>query len=301
MAQNFLAKQAEKVIGHSDQNRAATTDISNPALDGGKYADPSGEKMKALVWMGKNDVRVGMCPDFLLPPLKSLATLLLTLLTLVVVETNKPKIINDHDAIVKVTGSTVCGSDVHILHGQIVQTEKGDILGHEFCGVVESVGPAVKHVKPGERVVNSFCISCGECQYCKKKLPTACEKTNASTLQKDMYGGQLSGIFGYSHFVGGYAGGQAEYVRVPLADNNLLKIPDSVPDEKGKLRYLAHPPFFFTEYTYTTGFRSLPFRRAPYILPRRYLYRCEGRGYGCRMGSRSDRLHVLLLGLPQRR
>lgn len=152
------------------------------------------------------------------------------------VETSKPVIIDDHDAIVKITGSTVCGSDVHILHGQIVQTEKGDILGHEFCGIVESVGPAVQNVKPGTRVVNSFCISCGECEFCKKKLPTACEKTNASTLQKIMYSGQSSGIFGYSHFVGGYAGGQAEYVRVPLADNNLLKIPDSVPDEKGTLR-----------------------------------------------------------------
>ncbi|KAL6874421.1 GroES-like protein [Trichoderma longibrachiatum] len=207
MAQNYMATQAEKVVGHSDQDRAAHTDIANPAREGGKYADPSGEKMKALVWMGKNDVRV--------------------------VETSKPVIIDDHDAIVKITGSTVCGSDVHILHGQIVQTEKGDILGHEFCGIVESVGPAVQNVKPGTRVVNSFCISCGECEFCKKKLPTACEKTNASTLQKIMYSGQSSGIFGYSHFVGGYAGGQAEYVRVPLADNNLLKIPDSVPDEKG--------------------------------------------------------------------
>lgn len=119
------------------------------------------------------------------------------------------------------------------MHGVIVQTEKGDILGHEFCGVVESVGPAVKNIRPGERVVNSFCISCGECQYCKQKLTTACEKTNASRLHEKMYGGRMSGIFGYSHFTGGYAGGQAEYVRVPLADNNLLKIPDSVPDEKG--------------------------------------------------------------------
>jgi threonine dehydrogenase-like Zn-dependent dehydrogenase len=124
------------------------------------------------------------------------------------------------------------------LHGVIAQIEKGDILGHEFCGVVEAVGPAVKQVKPGERVVNSFCISCGKCDFCKKKLTTACEKTNASTLQKRLYGGRLSGIFGYSHFVGGFAGGQAEYVRVPLADNTLLRLPDSIPDEKG-LCYLS--------------------------------------------------------------
>ncbi|KAK1757022.1 GroES-like protein [Echria macrotheca] len=207
MATNYAGKMAEKAMGHGAHNRAATTDISNPARDGGKYADPSGERMKALVWMGKNDVRV--------------------------VETPKPKIIDAHDVIVKVTGSTVCGSDVHLLHGVIVQTEVGDILGHEFCGVVESVGPSVTGLKPGDRVVNSFCISCGECRYCKMKLTTACERTNASTVQAKMYGSQLSGIFGYSHFVGGYAGGQAEFVRAPLAENNLLKLPASVPDEKG--------------------------------------------------------------------
>jgi threonine dehydrogenase-like Zn-dependent dehydrogenase len=207
MAENKAGILAEKALGHDDQNRAATTDISNPDREGGKYADESGERMKALVWMGKNDVRV--------------------------LETPKPKIIDEHDVIVKVTGSTVCGSDVHLMHGVIMQTEKGDILGHEFCGVVESTGPAVKQLSPGDRVVNSFCISCGECRYCKEKLPTACEKTNASKLNAKLYGSRLSGIFGYSHFVGGFAGGQAEFVRVPLAENNLLKLPDSVPDEKG--------------------------------------------------------------------
>ncbi|KAB5511685.1 chaperonin 10-like protein, partial [Coniochaeta sp. 2T2.1] len=207
LAQNFAAKQAEAILGHRDQNRAAHTDISNPDRKDGDYAADDGEKMKALVWMRKNDVRV--------------------------VETSKPKIIDDHDAIVKITGTTICGSDVHIMHGVIVQMEKGDILGHEFCGVVEAVGAAVTRLKPGQRVVNSFCISCGECEFCKKKLTTACEKTNASRLHEKLYGGQMGGIFGYSHFTGGYAGGQAEYVRVPLADNNLLEIPDSVPDEKG--------------------------------------------------------------------
>ncbi|KAK3303842.1 chaperonin 10-like protein [Chaetomium strumarium] len=211
MAENFASKQAEAVLGHGDQDRATHTDISNPDREGGRYADESGEKMKALAWMGKNDVRV--------------------------VETSKPKIVDDHDAIVKVTGTTVCGSDVHLMHGVILQIEKGDILGHEFCGVVEAVGPAVKNLKPGERVVNSFVVSCGECKYCKQKLTTACEKTNASRLHEQLYGSRMGGIFGYSHFTGGYAGGQAEYVRVPLADNNLMKLPHSIPDEKGL--YLA--------------------------------------------------------------
>ncbi|KAK4643002.1 hypothetical protein QC761_000390 [Podospora bellae-mahoneyi] len=206
VAENMTARLAEMALGHGDQNRAAHTDISNPDRDGGRYTDDSGAKMKALAWMGKNDVRV--------------------------IETSKPKIVDDHDVILKVTGSTVCGSDVHLMHGVVVQVEKGDILGHEFCGVVESVGPSITKLAVGDRVVNSFCISCGECSYCKDKLPTACEKTNASTLHAKLYGGRMGGIFGYSHLTGGYAGGQAEYVRIPLAENNLLKIPDNVPDEK---------------------------------------------------------------------
>ncbi|KAK4236806.1 chaperonin 10-like protein [Achaetomium macrosporum] len=182
------------------------TDISNPDREGGRCADESGEKMKALAWMGKKDVRLKQA---------------------------SPKIVDDHDAIVRVTGTTVCGSDVHAMHGVILQVEKGDILGHEFCGVVEAVGPAVKNVVPRERVVNSFVVSCGECRYCKQKLTTACEKTNASTLHEQLYASRMGGVFGYSHFMGGYAGGQAESVRVPLADNNLMKLPHSVPDEKG--------------------------------------------------------------------
>ncbi|KAH7082831.1 chaperonin 10-like protein [Paraphoma chrysanthemicola] len=204
---NRAAKKAEAVLGHTDKDLAATTDISSPNRDGGKYADPSGETMKALVWMGKNDVRV--------------------------MEVSKPRIVDDRDVIVRVTGSTVCGSDVHLLHGVIVQTERGDILGHEFCGIIEQVGPRVVKRKVGDRVVNSFAIACGECRFCKQGLTTACDRTNASTVQKMLYGEQISGAFGYSHFVGGYAGGQAEYVRVPIADQNLLKLPDNVPFEKG--------------------------------------------------------------------
>lgn len=107
-----------------------------------------------------------------------------------------------------------------------------DILGHEFCGVVDQVGPEVKNIKVGKRYVASFQIACGECFFCKQKLSSQCEKTNSNSTAKAMYGTQTAAMFGYSHFTGGFAGGQAEYVRVPIGDVNLLEIPDDVPDEK---------------------------------------------------------------------
>lgn len=117
--------------------------------------------------------------------------------------------------------------------GAVVELQKGDILGHEFCGKVDSVGPAVNGLQPGDRVVASFQIACGECMYCQRKLSSQCERTNANTIENIMYGGRTAGMFGYSHFTGGFAGGQAEYTRVPYGDVNLLKLPDDVPDEKG--------------------------------------------------------------------
>jgi threonine dehydrogenase-like Zn-dependent dehydrogenase len=205
MALSQAAAVVEKVVGHTGD---ATTEqnLTNPSQDVSKYADPSGEKMKALIWNGKNSVKV--------------------------VETFKPAKIEDTDVIVKVTGSTVCGSDLHLLHGAIIELQKGDILGHEFCGVVDSVGSKTSKVKPGDRVVCSFQIACGTCMYCQKKLSSQCEKTNDNTIENIMYGGRTAGMLGYSHFTGGYAGGQAEYVRVAYGDVNLLKIPDGVPDEK---------------------------------------------------------------------
>ncbi|EGC47087.1 alcohol dehydrogenase [Histoplasma capsulatum var. duboisii H88] len=182
-------------------------DVSNPARDKQKFADPSGETMKALVWLGKNDVAV--------------------------VDVPKPKIIEDTDAILKVTGTTICGSDLHLYHGSVVEMQKGDIMGHEFCGEVESVGVSVKNLKKGDRVVASFQIACGDCKYCKQKLSSQCERTNASQLENEMYGSRTAGMFGYSHLTGGFAGGQAEYVRVPYAETNLLPLPANVPDEKG--------------------------------------------------------------------
>ncbi|KAK4691197.1 hypothetical protein P7C71_g5751, partial [Lecanoromycetidae sp. Uapishka_2] len=206
MAMSQSANLLEKAMGHGD-NATTEQNMTNPARDREKYADPSGEKMLALAWMGKNDCQV--------------------------LETPKPKVIEDRDVILQVTGSTICGSDLHLYHGAVVELQKGDILGHEFCGRVESMGPGVKGLKEGDRVVASFQIACGECMYCKKKLSSQCERTNSNTIENAMYGGRTAGMFGYSHFTGGFAGGQSEYVRVPYGDVNLLKLPDDVPDEKG--------------------------------------------------------------------
>lgn len=166
----------------------------------------SGSEMMALQWFGKEDVAVGKVPI--------------------------PAITNDTDVIAKVTGTTICGSDLHLYHGEIMELKKGDVLGHEWCGIIEDVGPSVQNFKKGDRVVSSFQIACGECFYCRDNLSSMCDKTSTSRVQELMYGTAVSGIYGYSHFTGGYAGGQAEYVRAPRADYNLLKIPDKVPDEK---------------------------------------------------------------------
>lgn len=199
------AAKVESIIGHND-NAITEQDVTNPARDRAKYGDPT-KTMKALVWQGKGKVEV--------------------------IEVPKPKVFEDRDVIVKVTGSTVCGSDLHLLHGSVIEMEKGDILGHEFCGVVEDMGPAVKGLKKGDRVVASFQIACGDCYHCKQKMSSQCERTNSNKIEHGMYGGNTAGMFGYSHFTGGFAGGQAEFTRVPLGDVNLLKLPDNVPDEKG--------------------------------------------------------------------
>ncbi|KAI1770608.1 GroES-like protein [Hypoxylon cercidicola] len=194
------AYAVEKAIGH-DGSSITAQDVANYDGEAGKE-----ETMKALCWMGKNKVEVHDVP--------------------------RPKILEPNDVILKVTGSTVCGSDLHLYHGTVIQLSKGDILGHEFCGIVDEVGSAIKKVQKGKRYVASFQIACGDCFFCKQKLSSQCERTNSNTTEHAMYGGQTAGMFGYSHFTGGFAGGQAEYVRVPLGDVNLLEIPESVPDEK---------------------------------------------------------------------
>lgn len=175
---------------------------ANPELKPRK----DGSTMKALAWFGVNDVRV--------------------------IDADVPDIVDPGDVVLKVTGSTICGSDLHLFHGEIMALQKGDILGHEFMGVIDRVGPNVKSFKVGQRVVSSFQIGCGQCKFCKEKLSSFCDRTNNSSLQNFMYGTRDAGFFGYSHFTGGFAGGQAEYVRVPFADYNLLSIPDGLADEQ---------------------------------------------------------------------
>ncbi|KAJ4497542.1 chaperonin 10-like protein [Lentinula lateritia] len=165
-----------------------------------------GASMKALAWFGPKDVRMVTAPI--------------------------PDITEPDDVILQVTGTTICGSDLHLYHGEIMALQKGDILGHEFMGKVFKVGSNVKNLEPGQRVVSSFQIACGKCTYCRENLSSFCDRTNNSSLQNYMYGQRDAGFFGYSHFTGGFPGGQAEYVRVPIGNVNLLPIPDSVPDEK---------------------------------------------------------------------
>jgi threonine dehydrogenase-like Zn-dependent dehydrogenase len=164
--------------------------------------------MKANCWMGTNRVEVKEVPD--------------------------PQILNPRDAIVRVTSTAICGSDLHLLDGYIPTMEKGDILGHEFMGEIVDVGPgAASKVKVGDRVVVPFPIACGSCLSCQRGLYSVCENTNPNAaMAEKMFGFPTAGIFGYSHLTGGYAGGQAEYVRVPFADVNHLKIESDLTDEQ---------------------------------------------------------------------
>ena len=163
--------------------------------------------MKALCWFGKKDIRVETVPD--------------------------PQILNPRDAIFRVTRTAICGSDLHLYDGYIPTMEQGDILGHEFMGEVVEVGNEVKTLKVGDKVVVPFTICCGECYFCKNGLWSACDNTNPNAwMLEKMYGQSAAGMFGYSHLYGGYAGGQAQYVRVPMADVGPIKVPNDIPDEK---------------------------------------------------------------------
>jgi threonine dehydrogenase-like Zn-dependent dehydrogenase len=155
--------------------------------------------------------------------------------TVEVTEVPDPKILNRRDAIVRITSTAICGSDLHLLDGYVPTMEKGDVMGHEFMGHVVEVGPGVDPSKlaVGDRVVVPFPIACGACAACRAELYSCCENTNPNAgLAEKMFGHPVAGIFGYSHLTGGYAGGQAEYARVPFADVNPLRIQSDLTDEQ---------------------------------------------------------------------
>jgi threonine dehydrogenase-like Zn-dependent dehydrogenase len=165
--------------------------------------------MKAVCWMGTEKLSVENVPD--------------------------PKILNPRDAIVKITSTAICGSDLHLYNGFMPTMEQGDILGHEFMGEVVEVGAGISadKLKVGDRVVVPFTIACGNCFFCQRKLWSCCDNSNPNYwVAEQMMGYSPSGLFGYTHMMGGYAGGQAQYARIPFADVGPLKVPEGIPDEK---------------------------------------------------------------------
>jgi len=164
--------------------------------------------MRALTWHGTHDVRVDTVPD--------------------------PEIVNPRDAIIKVTSTAICGSDLHLYDGVIPGMLPGDILGHEFMGEVVETGPSTT-LRKGQRVVVPFTIACGSCYFCGKQQYSACDNSNPvekQDISEKLYGHAVSGLFGYSHMTGGYPGGQAEYVRVPFSDVGPIVVPDGLDDEQ---------------------------------------------------------------------
>jgi threonine dehydrogenase-like Zn-dependent dehydrogenase len=163
--------------------------------------------MKAVCWEGKKKVRVETVPD--------------------------PKILNTHDVILKVSSTAICGSDLHLYNGFVPGMERGDVVGHEFMGEVVEAGPAARNLKVGDRVVVPFPIACGECAMCQRDLFSLCENSNPNAwMAEKLWGHSPAGIYGYSHLLGGFAGGQAEYVRVPFADVGPLKVPGGMTDDQ---------------------------------------------------------------------
>jgi threonine dehydrogenase-like Zn-dependent dehydrogenase len=148
-------------------------------------------------------------------------------------EVPEPRILNPRDAIIRITSTAICGSDLHIYDGYIPTMMKGDILGHEFMGEVVEVGPAVKNLKVGDRVVNPFPIACGNCFFCTSGQFSLCENSNPNAWMAEKFWGRSpAGLFGYSHMLGGYAGGQAEYARIPFADVGPIQVPQHLSDEQ---------------------------------------------------------------------
>jgi len=172
--------------------------------------------VKALTWRGVNDVAVEDVPE--------------------------PTILNDHDAIIEVTLSATCGSDLHLLGGYIPAMRSGDVLGHEFMGTVVEVGPGVRDRRVGERVVVVSFTSCGRCWYCQQGLFSLCDNGNPNPgITEGLWGQAIGGCYGYSHAMGGYAGSHARYIRVPYADQGTFVIPDGVSDERALFASDAAP------------------------------------------------------------
>lgn len=163
--------------------------------------------MKAVVWHGTQDVRVE--------------------------EVRDPEILNPRDALVRVTATAICGSDLHLYNGVMPMMKPGDVLGHEFMGVVEETGQGVTDLRKGDRVVVPFNIACGDCEPCARDRWSLCDNSNPNAgMAERLYGYSCAGLFGYSHLFGGYAGGQAEFVRVPFADVGPVRVPDDIADER---------------------------------------------------------------------
>lgn len=163
--------------------------------------------MKAVCWEGMNDIRVEHVPD--------------------------PEILNPRDAIVRITSTAICGSDLHLMDGFIPTMKAGDILGHEFMGEIVDTGRNVNNLKVGDRVIVPFPIACGNCYFCRHDMWSCCDNSNPNAaIAEKLYGFSPAGLFGYSHMMGGYAGGQAQYARVPFADVGPFKVPDSLTDEQ---------------------------------------------------------------------
>jgi len=163
--------------------------------------------MRAVTWQSKGKVQVDTVPD--------------------------PKIVNPHDAIVQITSTCICGSDLHLFNGFMPSMRSGDIMGHEFMGIVVEKGSAVTHVNIGDRVIVPFTLACGSCFFCQHDMTSLCDNSNPNAAAaEELLGYSASGLFGYTHIFGGYAGGQAEYARVPYADVGLFKIPEQLTDEQ---------------------------------------------------------------------
>jgi len=189
---NILSFKSEK------EEEVETSTPARPKLD-------ESRPMHAIAWYGKKDVRYIQVP--------------------------RPMITDQRDIILRVLATSICGSDLHMYSNATPEMAKGDILGHEFLGIVDEVGDQVKNIKKGQRVVVAFGIACGECDYCKRQEYTACDTTNPSRSMEKLYGHRICAIYGYSHLTGGVPGGQAEYVRVPYADVNCLPVPEQLPND----------------------------------------------------------------------